>query len=590
MIGDTHTAALVSLDGSVDWLCLPRFDSPACFASLLGNEENGFWRLAPTEISSASRAYRDSTLVLDTTFETSTGRCLVTDFMPVSRDEAYHRLIRTVRVVTGSVSMEMEMRLRFEYGSIVPWVERSDRGITALAGANAVLFDSDIELHGENLSTVANFSLEADESASFCLSWFPSHLAPDPRRDSPELLRKTEEWWKGWASTNQITEEIPRRDAIARSFVTLKALTYAPTGALVAAPTTSLPESIGGSRNWDYRFCWLRDTSFVLDAFAEAGYTDEVVEWHRWLRRAIAGHPSQLSVMYGLMGDRLLTEVTLDWFDGYEGSRPVRIGNDAHRQFQLDVFGEVMKSFYTANENGVPHDDQAWQLVIVLMEFLEEHWQDVDAGIWEVRGRPQPFTHSRVMAWVAADRATRLADAMKDPIRRQRWSQLADVIHTDVCEKGFDREKNSFVQTYGSSELDASTLLIPAVGFLPATDPRVVGTVAAVERELLHHGLVRRYNPVSGVDGISEDEGVFLPCSFWLADCYAMMGQTERATDLFERLLGLCNDVGLISEEYDPETQRLLGNFPQALSHVAVINTARRIAKAIAGGERKETE
>ncbi len=396
-----------------------------------------------------------------------------------------------------------------------------------------------------------------------------------------DLLAQTKKRWEEWTSKHPVGG-VSRRyeDAVTRSLVTLKALTYAPTGALVAAPTTSLPECIGGSRNWDYRFCWLRDASFILKAFAEAGYTEELIRWHRWLLRAVAGHPSQMNVMYGIMGDRLLTEFSLDWFDGYEGSAPVRVGNAASSQFQLDVFGEVLESFQIAADAGIDSDESSWQIVITLLDFLEDHWRDPDSGIWEVRGGTRQFTHSRVMAWVAADRAARIAAHHGDTDRQTRWSQLAETIHANVCEHGFDPGKNAFVQTYGSLELDAALLLIPAVGFLPAKDSRVIGTIEAVERELVSDGLVRRYDTASKVDGVDESEGLFLPCSFWLADCYVMTGQQDRATQLFEKLLGLRNDVGLLSEEYDPAASRLLGNFPQALSHVALINTARRVSQA----------
>jgi len=583
LIGDTHTAALVGNDGSIDWLCLPRFDSPSCFARLLGDEENGYWRLSPTNATRVSRAYLDSTMVLETHFETPGGTATITDFMPVSDDEALHRLVRLVKVESGEVDFEMDLRLRFEYGAIVPWVERHECGITALAGSNAVLFESGQPLQGQDLTTRSSFRLKAGESTGFCLNWYPSHLAAAQPMDLNELLRTTVRWWEDWVGEPQ--EQVDRKGdslyqhIITRSLVTLKALTFAPTGALVAAPTTSLPECIGGSRNWDYRFCWLRDSSFVLEAFTAAGHWDEVSSWHHWLRRVVAGHPSQMNVMYSVMGDRLLTEIPLTWLHGYEGSTPVRIGNAASAQFQLDVFGEVMQSFFLSSGCGIDFDDSAWNIVLVLMEFLEDHWRDPDRGIWEVRGGPAQFTHSRMMAWVAADRAAKLAVQKDDKEHHARWSKLADVIHADVCKHGFDPERNSFVQSYGSRHLDAALLLIPAVGFLPPDDSRVLGTIAAIEDELLADGFVRRYIPESHVDGIGEPDGVFLPCSFWLADCYAMSGRVEEAKALFDRLLALCNDVGLISEEYDHTSGRLLGNFPQAFTHVALINTAMRLSQ-----------
>lgn len=583
LIGDTHTAALVGNDGSVDWLCLPRFDSPSCFARLLGNEENGYWRIAPSNTTGVTRAYIDSTMVLETRFETPEGTATITDFMPVSDDEALHRLVRLVKVESGEVTFEMDLRLRFEYGAIVPWVERHECGITALAGSNAILFESGQPLAGQDLSTRSNFRLKAGESTGFCLNWYPSHLAPAEPKDLNELLATTIKWWEDWvgepARRAAEEESAPYKRVVTRSLVTLKALTFAPTGALVAAPTTSLPECIGGSRNWDYRFCWLRDSSFVLEAFTAAGYREEVSSWHHWLRRVVAGHPSQMNVMYSVMGDRLLTEIPLDWLDGYEKSKPVRIGNGASAQFQLDVFGEVMESFYTSGGCGIDFDDSAWNIVLVLMEFLEDHWRDPDRGIWEVRGGPAQFTHSRIMAWVAADRAAKLAAGQNDDEHHERWTKLANTIHADVCRHGFDTERNAFVQSYGSAHLDAALLLIPAVGFLPPDDSRVLGTIAAIEKDLLADGFVRRYIPESHVDGIGEPDGVFLPCSFWLADCYAMTGRTSEAFALFERLLALCNDVGLISEEYDHRSGRLLGNFPQAFTHVALINTAMRLSK-----------
>ena len=577
LIGDTHTAALVARDGSIDWLCLPRFDAPSCFGAILGDEDEGCWKISPSDpVDAVDRSYRDSTMILETTFETGSGRATLIDFMPISTDEAHHQLVRIVRVDEGTMAFDFDLCLRFEYGAVVPWVVQKDNGITALAGANATNVWSSVPLEGKDFHTVAHFECQAGDSESFVLTWYPSHLeAPEESHDAARLLDSTDAWWREWSGRRK-ESDLPWHEAVERSFVTLKALTYAPTGAMVAAATTSLPERLGGSRNWDYRFCWLRDASFVLDAFAEAGYTEEVAEWQRWLLRAVAGAPGQLNVMYSVKGDRLLIEVPLKWFDGYEGSTPVRIGNAAHTQFQLDVFGDVMQLLWVANERGVELDAGGWHIVEALMGYLNEHWQEPDEGIWEVRGGRKQFVHSKVMTWVAADRAARLAAKDGRDTQAATWRELASTIHDDVCQNGYDRKRNTFVQYYASDALDASLLLIPAVGFLDADDSRVVGTVAAIEDELIEDGFVRRYDPQENVDGISEHEGTFLACSFWLADCYAMMGRTEDARALFERLLSVRNDVGLLAEQYDPADHRQLGNFPQALSHVALINTAWR--------------
>ncbi|MFF9868794.1 glycoside hydrolase family 15 protein [Streptomyces sp. NPDC013953] len=585
LIGDLQTAALVGKDGSIDWLCLPRFDSSACFAALLGDEENGHWRLAPKGASAcARRSYLGDSLVLESVWETRTGTVRVLDFMP-QRDEAPD-VVRIVEGISGTVEMAGVLRLRFDFGSIVPWVRRSDGHRVAIAGPDSVWLRSEPEVKtwGQQFSTCSSFTVGAGEKVAFVLTWHPSHRPRPPLVDPYESLEHTLEDWKSWAA--QCSYEGPYRDAVLRSLITLKALTYAPTGGIVAAPTTSLPEEIGGVRNWDYRYCWLRDSTLTLGALLSAGYLEEAGAWRDWLLRAVAGDPADLQIMYGLAGERRLPETELPWLRGYAGSRPVRTGNAAVHQLQLDVYGEVIDSLYLAREAGMAAQSHAWNLQLSLLNFLESAWRRPDEGLWEVRGPRRHFVHSKVMAWVAADRAVRTLEAHPElGGDAARWRVMRDEVHREVCEKGYDPGRNTFTQSYGSRELDAATLLIPRVGFLPPDDPRVVGTVDAVRRELTHDGLVRRYS-VEGVaiDGLPGGEGTFLVCSFWLADALRMTGRTKEARELFERLLALRNDVGLLAEEYDPGARRQLGNFPQAFSHVGLVGTACALAREEAAG------
>ena len=576
LIGNLCTTALVDRAGSIDWLCLPRFDSGACFASILGDAGNGRWLLAPQgEIKRVRRQYQDETLVLETEFETESGVATVVDFMPIAERSDQVDVVRIVKGVRGQVAMRTEVIFRFDYGRTIPWVRKRDYGLSAVSGPNAIALRSAVPLQSKDYTTVAEFTIAEGQSVPFRLTWYPSNLAEPVDVDSLRMLSATEEWWRDWAGRCNCRGEW--RDAVLRSLITLKALTYAPTGGIVAAPTTSLPECLGGSRNWDYRFSWLRDSTFTLYALLISGYTDEAHAWREWLLRAIAGHPQDTQIMYGVAGERMLTELELTWLPGYKGSAPVRIGNAAHQQFQLDVYGEVIDTLHAARKYNLEANDDAWRLQNALMEFLESGWKQADEGIWEVRGPRRDFTHSKVMAWVAVDRT------IKD-IRRgygegplDRWHALRHEIHRDVCERGFDTERNAFVQNYGSKSLDASLLMIPLVGFLPAKDPRVISTVAAIQRELIYHGLVLRYPTETGVDGLPAGEGAFLPCTFWLADNLALAGRHQEARDLFTRLLDLRNDVGLLAEEYDPVLQCQLGNFPQAFTHVSLINTAHNL-------------
>ncbi|MDX2294754.1 MULTISPECIES: glycoside hydrolase family 15 protein [Streptomyces] len=575
LIGDLQTAALVGRDGSIDWLCLPRFDSAACFAALLGDEDNGHWRIAPTGAGTcASRRYAEDSLVLETLWETRTGTVRVTDFMP-QRDRAPD-LVRIVEGVSGRVEMSAVLRLRFDYGSIVPWVRRSDGHRVAVAGPDAVWLRSEppVKTWGQQYATCSAFTVTAGERVAFVLTWHPSHERRPPLVDPFEALEHSLADWRAW--TARCAYRGPYRSAVVRSLITLKALTYAPTGGIVAAPTTSLPEEIGGVRNWDYRACWLRDSSLTLGALLAAGYADEAAAWRDWLLRSVAGDPADLQIMYGPAGERRLPETSLPWLRGYADSAPVRTGNAAVDQFQLDVYGEVMDSLYLAREAGIPPERHAWNLQLSLLGFLESHWRDPDEGLWEVRGPRRHFTHSKVMAWVAADRAVRTLEADPSlPGEPDRWRALRDEIHAEVCARAYDPVRNTFTQSYGSAELDAATLLIPRVGFLPPDDPRVVGTVDAVRAGLTHRGFLRRYSPDSGaVDGLPGREGTFLVCSFWLADALRMTGREDEARELFERLVGLTNDVGLLAEEYDPASGRHLGNFPQAFSHIGLVGTA----------------
>ncbi|HZM36237.1 MAG TPA: glycoside hydrolase family 15 protein [Burkholderiales bacterium] len=572
LIGDCETAALVARDGSIDWLCWPRFDSGACFAALLGTPEHGRWRLSPKSRFRTSRAYRPDTLILETLFETAQGAVRLTDFMPVRNGAS--DLVRIVEGVRGRVAMEMELILRFDYGSSVPWVTRLEEGngIRAVAGPDKVKLYSPVPLEGEDLHTVARFEVGEGDRLAFTLEYIPSHLHPPVEPDPETALAETERFWRDWISRCTFGGEW--KEAVCRSLITLKALTYAPTGGIVAAPTTSLPESIGGVRNWDYRYCWLRDATLTLLALMDAGYRDEAAAWRDWLVRAVAGSPAQMQIMYGIAGERRLPELELDWLPGYEGSKPVRTGNAAAPQLQLDVYGEVMDVLHQAHKVGLRVHEPAWDMQRALLEHVERVWEKPDEGIWEVRGRPRHFTYSKVMCWVAFDRAIKGVETWGLPGPVERWRELRARIHADVCARGFRKSKGTFVQSYGSTELDASLLLIPMTGFLPCDDPRVVATVEAIRKELTVGGLVKRYRTRRGLDGLPPGEGVFLACSFWLVDVLCMQERLAEARALFERLLALRNDVGLLAEEYDPHAKRHLGNFPQAFSHVGLISSA----------------
>jgi GH15 family glucan-1,4-alpha-glucosidase len=581
LIGDTRTAALVNRDGSIDWLCAPRFDSGACFAALLGKPEHGRWLITPDgKIKSVRRHYRDATLILETIFETAEGLISVVDFMPFGGQELQRRvdLIRIVKGLKGSVRVHCELLLRFDYGHVIPWVRAHPGGITAIAGPNGIDITTSILLHGKDFKTRASFVVSEGESVPFTLTWYASHEKPPKAGDPEELLAETEARWQRWSKHCKFQGEW--RDVVLRSLITLKALTFEPTGGIVAAPTTSLPELIGGERNWDYRYCWLRDATLTLYAFLISGYTQEARDWREWLVRAVAGYPGETQIMYGLSGERLLPEFELSWLPGYEQSTPIRIGNAAHAQLQLDVYGEVLDTLHVGAKYNLELNEYIWDLETALVQFVETAWQSPDHGIWEVRGAPRHFTHSKLMAWVAIDRAIKAIERFKVKGPLAKWRQLREDIHRDVCANGFNTKKNSFVQSYGSTALDAATLMIPLIGFLPATDPRVRSTVVAIERELISDGLVRRYVTETEIDGLHPGEGAFLACSFWLADNYILSGEERKARDLFNRLLDIRNDVGLLSEEYDPLSKRQLGNFPQAFSHVALINTAHNFALA----------
>ncbi len=571
LIGDCYTAGLVSRAGSIDWLCLPRFDSGACFAALLGGPEHGRWLLtAAGEIKATRRRYRDGTLVLETDYETADGAVTVIDCMPV-RAQAPD-MVRVVEGKRGQVRMKMELIIRFDYGSIIPWVKRIESGISAVAGPDHLQLITPVPLQNHDFITSADFVVSAGQRANFTLIWHPSHEDVPPPIDPWWAILETDRWWRDWSA--RCTYHGEWRENVLRSLITLKALTYAPTGGIVAAPTTSLPECLGGVRNWDYRFCWLRDATFTLFSLLSTGYLEEARAWRAWLLRSVAGRPAETHIMYGLAGERRLTELQINWLPGYEGSRPVRIGNAASNQFQLDVYGEVIDALYHAHAAGLePHPD-GWANAHALIEFVESAWQRPDEGIWEVRGPQRHFTHSKVMAWVALDRGIKAVERVGLDGPLERWKKLRDAIHAQVCRDGFNSELGSFVQSYGSKELDASLLMIPLVGFLPIGDPRVRGTVAAIERGLVIDGFVSRYIPHQSVDGLPAGEGAFLPCTFWLADNLHLLGREAEARSLFQRLLGLCNDVGLISEEYDTKTGRLVGNFPQAFTHVALVNSA----------------
>jgi GH15 family glucan-1,4-alpha-glucosidase len=576
-IGDCETAALVARDGSIDWLCWPRFDSPACFAALLGTADNGRWVIAPKDLPLAvKRNYRPGTLILETEFQTETGSAAVVDFMPPG-DGAH--LVRIVVGRSGRVAFQTELVVRFNYGAAVPWVNRLDDGsINAIAGPERVVLRTPVRLHGEDLRTVGELTVEAGQSVPFVLSHGPSFQDPPPAIDGFDALTRTEAFWREWS--DRCPDVGPWTEAVKRSLITLKALTYAPTGGIVAAATTSLPERIGGVRNWDYRYCWLRDATFTLLALMNLGYYDEARAWRDWLIRAVAGSPSQVQIMYGVGGERWLPELTVPWLPGYESSAPVRIGNDASQQLQLDVFGEIADAMFQALKAGMAPSERGHALRPVVLEYLATAWRQPDEGIWEVRGGPQHFVHSKVMAWVAFDRAANELETRAFNESGRRWREIADEIHAEVCERGFDRGLNSFVQAYGSKQLDASLLLIPMVGFLPPEDPRVRGTLQAIEdRLLIGDEFVLRYETEHTGDGLPPGEGAFLACSFWLVDNYILQGRHAAARKLFTRLLSRCNDVGLLAEELDPLTGRMLGNFPQAYSHVGLINCALNLSR-----------
>ena len=572
LIGDCETAALVGRDGSIDWLCWPRFDSDACLAALLGTPEHGRWLIAAQDDTArVTRKYQPKTLILETRFESAEGTATLVDFMPGHQTGS--SIVRLIIGERGRITMRTELVIRFGYGATVPWMTKLDDGTRrAIAGPDMVLLRTTVALRGEDFKTVGEFTVGAGETVPFTLTYMPSHL-PIPAAENPlAQLGATKRYWLDWIAKSRAPG--PWADTVNRSLITLKALTYARTGGMVAAPTTSLPEHIGGFRNWDYRFCWLRDATLTLLALMNAGYMEEAQAWREWLSRAAAGKPDQLQIMYGIAGERRLTEWEVRWLPGYDKSSPVRIGNAAHSQLQLDVYGELMDALHHARQRGITASEVGWALQLSVLEHLEEVWPKMDKGIWEVRGHARHFTFSKIMAWVAFDRAIKSAEAFNLDGPLERWRQQCRKIHDDVCRRGFDPELGSFVRSYELKELDASLLLLPTVGFLPPTDPRVRGTVEAIERKLLVDGLVMRYDTRGSDDGLPADEGVFLACSFWLVDAYVLLDRTADARRLFERLLTLCNDVGLLSEEYDPRTKRLLGNFPQALSHIALINSA----------------
>ena len=571
MIGDCETAALVNREGSIDWLCWPDFPSSACFAALLGSGDNGFWKVAPAGKGwKSTRKYREHTLILETTFENEQGAVRLIDFMPIREQNS--DVVRIVEGIRGKVDLCSTLSLRFDYGRTVPWVTAIEDGIRAVAGPNLTVLHASVPVHGENLQTVAEFTVSEGERVWFTLTYGES-FRPDPEPiDARQALEDTEEFWKRWIA--QLAYKGRYGDVVERSLITLKAMTFRPTGGLVAAMTTSLPECIGGSRNWDYRYCWLRDTTFTLLAMTTAGYFEEACAWQDWLLRAVAGSPDQVQIMYGLKGERQLVEWEIDWLSGYENSKPVRVGNAASGQLQLDIYGEMLDTFFHALHGLGKHTEEDFSVLMRLLDHLEKIWQQPDEGIWETRGGREQFTYSKMMAWVAFDRATLIAEKLDIEAPVERWQKLRDTIHEEICRKAFNREKNAFVQFYGADQLDAALLLMPLVGFLPATDPRVRGTIEAIERELMPGGFVLRYDTSKVKDGLPPGEGVFLACSFWMVSCLKAIGRMEDARTLFERLVGLSNDVGLLSEEYDVNGKRLVGNFPQAFSHISLVNAA----------------
>ena len=578
LIGDCETAALVGRDGSIDWLCWPAFDSDACFAGLLGTPENGRWLIAPAgEVVRTSRRYWDNTLILETRFETESGIVAVIDFMP-PRGEASD-VVRLVRGIEGKVTMRMELVIRFGFGTDVPWVKRTEDGaLLAICGPDMTVLRTPVETCGKDMTTVAEFEVSEGEAIPFVLTYGPSHL-PLPEPINPaQALQDTEDFWTEWCS--RCTYDGESRDLVMRSLITLKALTYAPTGGIVAAPTTSLPEKLGGARNWDYRFCWLRDATFTLLALMNSGYTEEASAWHDWLLRAVAGSPDNMQIMYGIMGQRRLLEWEADWLPGYEGAQPVRVGNAAHAQLQLDVYGELIDAFYQSRLAELELDQGSWALARTIVEHVGDVWDQPDHGIWERRGERKHYVFSKVMTWVAIDRAIKGAERFGYDAPLHRWCALRDTIHRDVCEKGFDIGQNTFVESYGSPLLDASILLLPSVGFLPASDPRIRGTLEAIERHMMRDGFVLRHDPREISDEIQPIEGAFLACSLWLADAYVLAGEIDKAQTLFDRVVGVANDLGLLAEEFDPGVGRQTGNFPQALTHIALINTAHNLSEA----------
>jgi GH15 family glucan-1,4-alpha-glucosidase len=585
IVGDLQAAALIGRDGSIDWMCLPRFDSPACFAALLGDERHGSWRLGPAAGGACTRRqYRDGTLILETEWDLPEGQVRVIDFMPPRGDQA--DLVRIVEGISGNVAMTTELRLRFDYGHVVPWVMPEGSALRAVAGPDAVRVDAGVEMRHEGVAAGsalhARFTVGAGDRVPFVLTHHASHLATMMPVHPEEALQDTEEFWRSWIAGSSY--EGPWADAVHRSLITLKALTYAPTGAIAAAATTSLPEELGGARNWDYRYCWLRDAAFTLQALIGTGFIDEARAWRAWLLRAVAGDPADLQIMYGLDGRRRLPEYVIDWLPGYESSGPVRIGNGAAGQLQIDVWGETLDALHLARSAGLETDPEAWRVQKALLDHLEEHWDDLDNGLWEIRGPQRAFVHSRVMAWAGFDRAVRACEEgglMDEPV--ERWRAVRDQIHDDVCTHGYDAERNTFTQFYGSEGLDASLLLIGQVGFLPWDDPRVVGTVDAVQRELSRDGLLLRYDTDADdrVDGLPGDQATFLVCNFWLVDALHGIGRRDEAVALFERLLSLRNDLGLLSEEYDVHTGRQLGNTPQAFSHLGLVNSALRLGRGV---------
>jgi GH15 family glucan-1,4-alpha-glucosidase len=582
IIGNMVSAALVGHDGSIDWLCLPHFDSDACFAALLGTPEHGRWLIEPQGGGARTeRRYLPGTAILETTFETADGAVTLTDFMPLTDDEDYVDVVRLVRGVRGHVPMRMELIVRFGYGQIVPWVRRQDFGIRAIAGPDALELRTPVELHGEDFRTLGEFNVGAGATVPFVLAYHRSHRPSAPPRDCRQSFEQTERFWSAWSGRCRYeNHSAPHwHDAVVRSLITLKCLSVQPTGGIIAAPTTSLPEQLGGVRNWDYRFCWIRDATLTLYALLNSGYPEEALAWREWLVRAAAGRPAELQAIYGIAGERRLTELELPWLPGYEGSRPVRIGNAAFQQLQVDVYGELMDAMHVGRRFELEAHEEAWRVQKALLAHLAQVWDDPDEGIWEVRGPRRHFTHSKVMAWVAFDRTIKAVESfgLSGPVAE--WRDVRGAIHADVCRKGFDAEKNSFVQYYRGKGVDAALLLIPQVGFLPPEDPRVAGTIAAIERELMVDDLVLRYRTDENVDGLPPGEGAFLACSFWLADAYAMLGRYDAATQLFEQLLSYRNDLGLLAEEYEPRARRQLGNFPQGFSHVALVNTANNLIR-----------